>query len=109
MHEAGIADRALAALEVAAPPQLRGERPHSLTLRITDPAHVDADAVTLHLEIALMERGWGEVPIEVSVATLVCLRCDAANRPEGLWPFCAACGAPLPEVAGAGIEVTADW
>ena len=40
---------------------------------------------------------------------LVVRECGSSNRPEGEWPFCATCGAPLPEVAGAGIEVSATW
>ena len=109
MHEAGIADRALDAVEAAMPPDRGPGPPRSLSLLVTDPAHIDVEAVTLHLEIAILERGWPEIPIAVSIAPVVCGQCGSSVRPEGEWPFCATCGAPLPDVAGSGIEITASW
>jgi Zn finger protein HypA/HybF involved in hydrogenase expression len=109
VHEAGIAQRALHAVEAAIPEDAAGRPPRALTLHVTDPAHVDIDAVTLHLEIAMVERGWPEIPIAVSIATVVCAQCGALVRPEGEWPFCSTCGAPLPDEEGAGIEISATW
>ncbi len=109
MHEAGIAVRALDAVEAAIPRGRAEGPPRSLSLLVTDPAHIDVEAVTLHLEIAILERGWSEIPIAVSVAPVVCGQCGSSVRPEGEWPFCATCGAPLPEVAGSGIEISATW
>jgi len=108
MHEAGIAERALDAVLAAAPADGSGP-PSAISLRVTDPAHLDAEAVALHLEIALAERGWGAVPVAISVDSVDCPACGAATRPEGEWPFCPTCGAPLPEVAGSGIEIGATW
>ena len=45
MHEAGIADRALDAVEAAIPPDRGPGPPRSLSLLVTDPAHIDVDAV----------------------------------------------------------------
>jgi hypothetical protein len=109
MHESGVAARAVDAVAAAAPAGWAGRPPSSLEAVITDPAHLDVDAVTMHLEIALAERGWPGVPVAVTVEPVVCSHCGATNRPEGEWPFCATCGAALPEPPGPGIEVSATW
>ena len=109
MHEAGVANRTLDAVLAAVPADRSGTPPRSLRVVVTDPAHLDVDAVSMHLEVALAERGWADVPLSVSSEPVACPACEAANRPEGAWPFCATCGAPLPESGGSGLEVTADW
>lgn len=109
MHEAGIANRVLDAVVAAAPADAGNRPPRVLRLRVTDAAHLDVDAVSMHVEVALMERGWADVPVDISVAPVVCTSCDTSIRPDGAWPYCATCGAPLPEPEGAGIEVSASW
>lgn len=109
MHEAGVASRTLDAVMATCPADLTDDPPRTLRVVVTDPAHLDVDAVTTHLEIALAERGWPDVELSVSSEPVVCAACQAANRPEGAWPFCSTCGAPLPELCGSGLEVTVDW
>lgn len=109
MHEAGVASRTLDAVLATRPADRSGNPPRRLRVVVTDPAHLDVDAVSMHLEIALAERGWTDTQLSVSSEPVVCPACQAANRPEGAWPFCSTCGAPLPEPDGSGLEVTADW
>lgn len=109
MHEAGVANRTLDAVLAAVPADRSDTPPRSLQVVVTDPAHLDVDAVRMHLEVALAERGWTDVRLFVTSEPVVCLACQAANRPEGAWPFCSTCGAALPEAGGSGLEVNADW
>lgn len=109
MHEAGLAERVVASLAASAPPGEGDRAPIAVLLRVTDAAHVDPEAVTLHLGISLAERGWADVPITVEILPVTCASCGGSERPEAAWPFCPACGAPLPDGPGRGIEVSARW
>jgi Zn finger protein HypA/HybF involved in hydrogenase expression len=110
MHEAGLAASILDQTLAAAREQLaRGPRPTRLEVQVTDATHVAADALELHLRIALDEHGLPDVPVDVTVVPIECPACGAVDRPAPAWPFCAECGQPLPEQPGPGIQVSLCW
>jgi Zn finger protein HypA/HybF involved in hydrogenase expression len=101
MHEAGLVERALQ-------DALRG-RPTvaALEMEISDPASVSADAVRLHLEIAMRELGLEGVPVEIRVAGVACTACGAEASQATADAFCVACGWPLPRHEGVPLLIRA--
>lgn len=112
MHEAGLVAEAVAAALRSGPP--RGApaelaRPRELRLTILDPVHVSADAARLYAEVVLRARDLADVPLAIESVEVACGACGSANRPEPRYPFCAACGWPLPRATGPEVEVVAAW
>lgn len=110
MHEAGLAASILDQALAAAGEHLARE-PHltRLEVQVTDARHVAADALELHLRIALDEHGLPDVPVDVTVLPIECPACGAMDRPAPAWPFCAECGQALPEQPGPGVHVSVTW
>jgi Zn finger protein HypA/HybF involved in hydrogenase expression len=110
MHEAGLAaailDQTLAAAGTRLAP---GAHPTRLEVQVTDATQVAADALELHLRIALHERGLSGVPVDVTVLPITCPACGEVGRPAPAWPFCAGCGQALPERPGSGVRVSLSW
>jgi hypothetical protein len=107
MHEAGAVGRALDTAFREAPPG--ASAPRSALLVVTDPAHIAAQAAELHLQVHLAEMGLADLPIRTSVRPVTCASCGAVTEPEPSDPFCGACGWPLPNVEGPGVEIELEW
>jgi len=110
MHEAGMVAEALSAALAKDPstPVRRG-RPRALEVVVTDPAHVAAEAIRLHLELALRDRELSDVPIEIKVRPIECPSCGTRIGPDPDWAFCDDCGWPLPRQPGPGMRIRARW
>lgn len=110
MHEAGVVSEALSeALATGRPARALPARPRALEVVVTDPAHLAAEAIRLHLELVLHDRGLSEVPIEIEVRPIECTSCGTRNRPDPAWAFCDVCGWPLPRQPGRGVRIRARW
>ncbi|MEI7744680.1 MAG: hypothetical protein WCK58_13145 [Chloroflexota bacterium] len=115
MHEAGLLAAAVAeALAARTPdrsegPGSAGAHPVAITIRVHDPMHVAPESAHLHAELALRERGLGDVVITVIPDPVTCVMCDVENEVRAEHPFCSECGWPLPDRGGHAVEAVVRW
>jgi hypothetical protein len=115
MHEAGLLAAAIAEALAAggsadgAEGSLPVRRPVALELTVHDPIHVGPEAAAMHAELALLARGFGNLPITVACDPVTCAICGAANEVVAGHPFCSDCGMPLPDRGGDAVEARVWW
>ena len=98
MHEAGIAATALAGAIDAAAKAGATEAPLALDVTF-DPGRVAPEALRFHLELAMRDAGFDDVPLNLTARPVRCEACGRLVSPEAFL-LCDECGAPLPAPSG---------